>query len=347
LARTLPTIVSSFRESLKDLTSQRGGGAPTERLRTERDIPLVAIIVGSLLLAVFLAVTPGMPTYGNVLAAVLTIAFGFFFATVSSRITGLIGTSSNPISGMTIATLILTCLLFVGLGWTGDAYGPVALCVGAVVCIAAANAGGTSQDLKTGYIVGSTPLYQQIGLIVGVLTSALVIGITTMYLHQVFGIGSQAIAAPQATLMATIIKGLLSQNLPWGLVLVGVFLSIVLELCGIHSLSFAVGSYLPIATTAPIMVGGVVRWYVERKTGVKEESEVSSGTLFSSGLIAGGSLCGVLFAVLVGTGKIGMFQAAGNALPWLHEGVGGLLLGCLLFFALAVILSRYAQRKLF
>jgi putative OPT family oligopeptide transporter len=346
LGRTLPTIVSSFRDSLMDLAAQRGG-ARVERIRTERDIPLVAIIVGSILLAIFLAATPGMPTFGNVLAAILTIAFGFFFATVSSRITGLIGTSSNPISGMTIATLILTCLLFVALGWTGDVYGPVALCVGAVVCIAAANAGGTSQDLKTGYIVGATPLYQQIGLIVGVLTSALVIGVTTMYLHQVFGIGSQAIAAPQATLMATIIKGLLSQNLPWGLVLVGVFLSIVLELCGIHSLSFAVGSYLPIATTAPIMVGGLVRWYVENKTGVHEESEVSSGTLFSSGLIAGGSLCGILFAVLVGTGKIGLFTAIGNAVPWLHEGVQGLIFGCLLFFALAAILSRYAQRKLF
>ena len=189
----------------------------------------------------------------------LIIIFGFFFVTVSSRITGLIGTSSNPISGMTIATLILTCLLFVALGWTGDTYGPVALCVGAVVCIAAANAGNTSQDLKTGYIVGATPLYQQIGLIIGVVASAFVIGMTTLYLHRVFGIGSHVAAAPQATLMATIIKGLLSQNLPWGLVLVGVFISVTLELCGIHSLSFAVGSYLPIATTAPIFAGGLVR----------------------------------------------------------------------------------------
>jgi putative OPT family oligopeptide transporter len=345
LSRTLPTIVASFRDSVKDLASQRAG-APA-RLRTERDIPMIPIIIGAVLLALFLTLTPSLPTYGNALAAILTIAFGFFFATVSSRITGLIGTSSNPISGMTIATLILTCLLFVALGWTGDYYGPVALCVGAIVCIAAANAGGTSQDLKTGYIVGATPIYQQLGLIIGALTSALVIGITTMYLHQVFGIGSQAIAAPQATLMATIIKGLLSQNLPWGLVLVGVFLSVVLELCGIHSLSFAVGSYLPIATTAPIFVGGLVRWFVESKTGVREESEVSSGTLFSSGLIAGGSLCGILFAVLVGTGKIAIFQAIGNAVPFLREGMPGLVFGSLLFLALAYILSRYAQRKLF
>src|SRR5437879_11552115 len=138
--------------------------------------------------------------------------------------------------------------MFVALGWTGDVYSPIAICVGAVVCIAAANAGGTSQDLKTGYLVGATPIYQQIGLIIGVVTSAFVIGMTTIYLHNVFGIGSKDIAAPQATLMATIIKGLLSRNLPWGLVLVGVLVSITLDVCGIHSLSFAVGSYLPVAT---------------------------------------------------------------------------------------------------
>ena len=169
---------------------RRRPAAGGEQVRTERDIPMAVVLGGSLLLAVFLAVTPGLPTQGNVLAAVLILVFGFFFATVSSRITGLIGSSSNPISGMTIATLILTCLLFVALGWTGDMYAPIALCVGAIVCIAAANAGNTSQDLKTGYIVGATPLYQQIGLVIGVLVSALVIGITTLYMHQVFGIGS-------------------------------------------------------------------------------------------------------------------------------------------------------------
>jgi len=290
-------------------------------------------------------VAPGMPTQGNLLASVLVIIFGFLFVTVSSRITGLIGTSSNPISGMTIATLILTCLLFVGLGWTGDMYAPIALCVGAVVCIAAANAGGTSQDLKTGYLVGATPLYQQIGLVIGVITSATVIGMTTLYLHRVFGIGSADVPAPQATLMATIIKGLLSQNLPWGLVLVGVFMSIALELCGIRSLSFAVGSYLPIATTAPIFVGGMVRAYVERKTGAAEESEVGAGTLFSSGLIAGGSLCGILYAVLVGTRQITLPESIGNALPFLHNGISGWVASALLFLALAVILGRQAQKK--
>ena len=342
LARTIPTIIASARGSLRDLGV--AGGAAAQR--TERDIPMSMVLGGSVLLGLFLVVMPGLPTQGNVLAALLVLAFGFFFATVSSRITGLIGSSSNPISGMTIATLILTCLLFVALGWTGDIYSPIALTVGAIVCIAAANAGATSQDLKTGYIIGATPVYQQLGLIIGVVVSAFVIGMTTIYLHQVFGIGSKDIAAPQATLMATIINGLLSQNLPWGLVLVGIFVSVTLELCGIHSLSFAVGSYLPIATTAPIFAGGLVRYWVERKTGTSQESEVSAGTLFSSGLIAGGSICGILFAVLVGTNTIGPFQAIGNALPFLHgENALGQLFGALLFLALAVIVARMGMRK--
>jgi putative OPT family oligopeptide transporter len=343
LARTIPTIVSSFRESLKDFSASGASGA---RVRTERDIPMTVVLVGTVLLALFLVVAPGMPTQGNVLASILVVVFGFFFVTVSSRIVGLIGSSSNPVSGMTIATLILTCTIFVALGWTGDFYSPVALCVGAVVCIAAANAGATSQDLKTGFIVGATPVYQQYGLIIGVLVSALIIGYTTLYLHQVMVIGSDALPAPQATLMSTIIKGLLSQNLPWGLVLVGVFISVTLELCGIHSLSFAVGSYLPIATTAPIFAGGLVRAYVERKTGVTEESEVGSGTLFSSGLIAGGSLAGILYAILYGNGLIADAEGTAGLIPSIHDGTAGLVAGGLLFFALGVVLSRVGQRKL-
>lgn len=341
LGRTIPTIVSSAVEGIRGF----GGDANAAVARTERELPMSVVLIGTLIIALVLALAPRMPLQGNVLAAVLTVVFAFFFATVSSRITGLIGTSSNPISGMTIATLILTCLLFVALGWTGDAYGPVAICVGAVVCIAAANAGNTSQDLKTGYLVGATPLYQQLGLLIGVTASALSIGFTTLYLHRVFGIGSAAIAAPQATLMATIIKGLLSQNLPWGLVLVGVFVSITLELCGIRSLSFAVGSYLPIATTAPIFAGGLVRWWVERSTGQSQESDLGAGTLFSSGLIAGGSICGILYAVLVGTQTIGPFQMLGNAIPWFHGDTGVAQIGsALLFLALAFVTARMARR---
>ena len=178
---------------------------------------------------------------------------------------------------MTIATLILTCLLFVALGWAGNAYAPIALAVGAIVCIAAANAGNTSQDLKTGYLVGATPFYQQIGLVIGVVR----LGVRHRDHDDVSapGVGDRlggSLPAPQATLMSTIIRGLLNQNLPWGLVLVGVFVSVTLELCGIHSLSFAVGSYLPIATTAPIFAGGLVRWWVERKTGQSRRSPKSA-----------------------------------------------------------------------
>jgi len=296
LCRTIPTIVSSFRDSVKDFGARGARGAT---VRTERDMPM-----------------------------------------------SVIGTSSNPISGMTIATLILTCSIFVGIGWTGDAYAPIAICVGAVVCIAAAQAGGTSQDLKTGFLVGATPLYQQLGLVVGVVTSAFVIGMTTLYLHSVMGIGSTSLPAPQATLMSTIIRGLLSRNLPWGLVLVGVFISVTLELCGIHSLSFAVGSYLPIATTAPIFVGGLVRAYVEKKTGHKEESEVGAGTLYSSGLIAGGSLAGILYAVLYGRNMIRDAEDVQGIVPFVHEGTSGMLFGALLFLTLAIILARAAQKKI-
>jgi len=347
LGRTLPTIVASAREGLKGFGTAAGGGM----LRTERDIPMTIVLGGSAALAIFLAVMPGLPTQGNILVSILIVLFGFFFATVSSRITGLIGSSSNPISGMTIATLIITCVIFVALGWTGDVYAPVAISVGAIVCICAANSGNTSQDLKTGYIVGATPIYQQIGLAIGVVTSSLIIGMTVLYMHQVFGIGSAAVAAPQATLMATLIKGLLSQNLPWGLVLVGVFIAVTLELCGVHSLSFAVGAYLPIATTAPIFIGGLVRWWVERKTGETQESDLSSGTLFSSGLIAGGSLAGILFAVLVGIQQKGInllpaMQKIGDSMPFLKEGNFGQIAGAGMFFVLAVILTQFAKRKI-
>src|SRR3954471_10935323 len=345
LARTIPTIIASFRESVRDFGAAAGAGG---RLRTERDMPLMIVLVGSLLVALFLAVTPGMPMQWNFVAAILIVVFGFFFVTVSSRITGLIGNSSNRISGMTIATLIMTCSIFVAVGWLGDVYAPIALGVGAVVCIAASIAGATSQDLKTGFLVGATPVRQQLGLIIGVLTASFVIGMTTLYLHRIIGIGSPSLPAPQATLMATIIKGLLSQNLPWGLVLVGVFISVTLELCGIRSLSFAVGSYLPIATTAPIFAGGLVRWFVERKTGVAQESEISSGTLFSSGLIAGGSLAGILYAALFGWKIISAADDADTAglIPFLHQGPVGTLAGGLLFLALAIVLSRAGRKTI-
>ena len=221
-------------------------------MRTERDLGMGIVVVGSLVLALIITILPKFPHGpfpGSLLMGLLVVVFGFFFVTVSSRIVGIIGTSSNPISGMTIATIMATCVVFVTLGRTGDVYQSVALCVGALVCIAAANAGATSQDLKTGYIVGATPRRQQIGFIIGVVTSALVIGGTLFLLDQHVPRGGRwptasaapKMPAPQATLMATIIKGLLAQNLPWAPVLVGVFLAFMAQMAGAHALSWAVG----------------------------------------------------------------------------------------------------------
>jgi putative OPT family oligopeptide transporter len=306
LLRSLPTIISSFKDSLADL---RGGSQVTQQSRTSRDIPISWVIGGSLVLVVIMAILPNMPgTFpGSLLMAILIVIFGFFFVTVSSRIVGIIGSSSNPVSGMTIATLMATCLIFVAIGWTGDTYQAVALLVGSTVCIAAANAGATSQDLKTGFLVGATPIKQQIGLLIGVLAATAAIGVTLFIMDhsvpgEIHGIGSGKLPAPQATLMATIIKGLLAQQLPWGPVLVGVFATLVIELAGVHALSWAVGAYLPISTTFPIFCGGMMRVIAEKISGKHEESEIGPGMLYSTGLVAGGSLAGIAIAILIGFG---------------------------------------------
>lgn len=304
LIKTLPTIVSAFKDSLGDLRS-RDAKTLVSTLRTEKDVPLIYVVVGSIGLVVLMTLLPNIPT--NLLSAVMIVVFGFFFVTVASRIVGLIGSSSSPVSGMTIATLMATSLIFVGIGWTGDFYQPIALVVGSIVCVASANAGATSQDLKTGFLVGATPIKQQIGLLIGVLVSTVAIGFTLLLLNDTLGIGvvteahPNPLPAPQATLMATVIKGLLSQNLPWGLVLAGMGLSAVVELCGVSSLAFAVGAYLPLSTTSPIFAGGIIKQMVDKFNKKKDDSEVSSGALFSSGLIAGGALTGILVAILIGT----------------------------------------------
>ena len=310
LIKTMPTIVGAFRESLK---SFGGGAGAAKKIRTDDDLPMGLVVVGSIVLALIIAVLPGFPHGpfpGSLVMSLLVVVFGFFFVTVASRIVGIIGTSSNPISGMTIATLMGTCVVFVLIGRTGDVYQSVALCVGALVCIAAANAGATSQDLKTGYIVGATPRSQQIGFIIGVLVSTLVIGGTLFLLDRTYaggeahGIGTSSLPAPQATLMATIIKGLLAQNLPWAPVLVGVFLAFMAQMAGAHALSWAVGAYLPLATTLPIFIGGQMKSLAEKLRHKKEESELSSGMLYATGLVAGGSLGGVLIAVVTASGDI-------------------------------------------
>src|SRR5215831_16542704 len=363
LIRTLPTIVSAFRESFKSLRDMKAGVAPA---RTEREIPITYVIIGSLALVFIVALLPQLPgdtIVGKLLMGVLVVVFGFFFVTVSSRIVGIIGTSSNPISGMTIATVMATCLIFVSLGWNGTGYQALALAVGSIVCIAAANAGATSQDLKTGYIVGATPFYQQVGLIIGVTVSTLVIGLTLQALDAsmqfqgvAHAIGSEKMPAPQATLMATIIKGLLARDLPWGLVFVGAFISVVVELCGVRSLSFAVGAYLPLSTTAPIFVGGMIKALADKMSGVREESEVSSGMLYSTGLVAGGSLTGVLIALLSGVGKttadgqtVSLIQYVLDTFGihgWEHLGGWADLIGIVAFAVLCFLLLRAARQRL-
>ena len=364
LIKTLPTIVSAFKDSFRSMQETKSGIKPT---RTERDIPIIYVVMGSIALVLIIAVLPQMPgTFpGTLLMGLLIVIFGFFFVTVSSRIVGIIGSSNNPISGMTIATLMATCLIFVSIGWKGDVFQSVALVVGGIVCIAAANAGATSQDLKTGYIVGATPIWQQIGLVIGVLVSTFAVGMTLQWIDGSMAykgiphaIGTEKFAAPQATLMATIIKGLLAQDLPWALVFIGMAISVVVELCGIRSLSFAVGVYLPLSTTFPIFVGGAMKALVDKVQGVKSESEVSPGMLYSTGLVAGGSLTGVLIAILSGITLLVMdggvqkeYSVAEYLLNavgihgWENLGAGADIIGALMFGLLCFILFRVAMKK--
>ncbi len=425
LLKTMPTIFSALTSGLQDVRAQRGQVA-TEASRIERDLSMKVVLIGSLAIVTMMWALlsfkpiPGAQTglFANIVAALFVVVFGFLFVTVSSRICGLIGTSANPVSGMTIATLMATCATFLILGWTAGNFAALALTIGGVVCIAAANAGATSQDLKTGYLVGATPFRQQVGLMIGVTAATLSIGIvlilmnlglaqyrpveialnfeqlpagvaveSTNYIHNgksyvlvnaigssvvpdgkylydpsthqieiqwVQGIGSEKAAAPQARLMATVINGILTQRLPWRLVLLGVFLVIAVELLGIRSLAFAVGSYLSIATTMAIFAGGVVRWLAERgKEKVEHaESEVSPGSLYASGLIAAGGvfgLLGILIALLEDPEfkfhflPAGLFEFGPKVLGRLAESH---LLAVWMFGLLAFSLFIFARKKL-
>ncbi|MBS1508772.1 MAG: OPT/YSL family transporter [Bacteroidetes bacterium] len=359
LLKTIPTIVGSFRESMGSLKEKGEAGV----LRTERDLSFKVVLIGSLLLVVIIAILPKIPgdsIIQKMLLGVLIIVFGFFFVTVASRIVGLVGTSNSPISGMTIATLMGTCLIFTAVGWTGKLYEPMALVVGGIICIAAANAGGTSQDLKTGFLVGATPKYQQLALFIGALVSSLAIGIiikildtpTQDLISQGFthAIGSTKYPAPQATLMATLTKGILSFNLDWQYVMVGLFISITLELCGIKALAFAIGLYLPLATTLPIFAGGAIKgvldWRAEQKKEKVEEDELGRGNLFATGLIAGGAISGVVVAVL----SVFYFDALQkvsleHGLTEILSADGYAIFGVLCFLAMAAILARTALKK--
>ncbi len=431
LLKTLPTIFGALSSGLANIRKSNAG--PRIAARTDRDLPPIVVAGGSIALVVlmflFLTVKPvpgaQMTWFANLAASLLIVVFGFLFVTVSSRIVGLIGSSSNPISGMTIATLMATSAIFLVKGWTAPAFGALAITIGGTVCIAAANAGDTSQDLKTGFLIGATPWKQQLALMVGVVVSTVAIGATLnamnkgleefrttsepwtldqphqgvqnqgafprtqirvthsdrstdvrpgpqyillnalgsheladgKYLynpatHQVEvqwiqGIGSEKAAAPQARLMATVINGILTRQLPWGLVLLGVFLVVAVELLGIRSLSFAVGAYLSIATTLAIFVGGIARWMVDRaaqKAGVlpdDSESEISPGSLYASGLIAAGGIVGLLGVVLklyeAATGRVALPSLPHTLLY--HDGVS------VAMFALLAFSLYYFARK--
>jgi putative OPT family oligopeptide transporter len=324
-------------------------------------------LIGSASLVLILALLPFVPGenfFSRLLLGVLVIIFGAFFVTVSSRIVGLIGSSNNPISGMTIATLMGTCLIFIAVGWTGKVYEPMALVVGGMICIAAANAGATSQDLKTGYIVGATPRYQQLALFVGAIVSSIAIGATIKILDMptaemaaqgiTHAIGTDKFPAPQGTLMATLVKGILSFNLDWQFVLVGVAIAITMELCGIKSLSFAVGLYLPLSTTLPIFIGGAIRGLVDmkkKKQGVKEnaeEEDLGKGNLFATGLVAGGALAGVLIAFISAPDSMQGFLKSVNMEHGFASALGEngyFLLGVLCFAAMGYLLYKIGLKK--
>jgi putative OPT family oligopeptide transporter len=435
LLRTMPTIISALRSGLKDMRSQ-GGKQAAAPSRIDDDMSMRTVVVGSIVIVammwVLLTFHPmqGANTtwYQNLFAGIFVVVFGFLFVTVASRISGLLGNSSNPVSGMSIATLMATCGIFFFAGWTAPNYSVLALTIGGVVCIAAAIAGATSQDLKTGYLVGSTPWKQQLGLLIGVTVSTIAIGGTLNlmntglekyvpthvplnisslptgvriernnfeyqgknyilinslgsyaipdgeYLYDggsqqievqwAQGIGSDKAPAPQARLMATVINGILNQRLPWRLVFMGVALVVAVEILGVRSLAFAVGSYLSIGTTAAMFAGGLVRYAIEASAKEKtEDSEASPGALYASGLIAAGGVFGLLAIV------INLFQdpdlsshvphwlVAALHLPWsptlLSIGpnffpkiAGSSLVGIVMFLLLAVSLFISARKKL-
>jgi OPT family oligopeptide transporter len=370
LIKTIPTIISSFKGSISSL--KRGGVdgvSETNVPRTERDLSIKVVGIGSLVLIAAVALMPqtlipGQSFGAKLLLGILVIIFGAFFVTVSSRIVGLIGSSNNPISGMTIATLMGTCLIFIAVKWTGHFYEPMALVVGGMICIAAANAGATSQDLKTGYIVGATPRNQQLALFVGAIVSSLAIGATVKILDTPtaemaaqgiqHAIGTDKYPAPQGVLMATLVKGILTFKLEWQFILVGVFIAITLELCGIKSLSFAVGAYLPLSTTLPIFIGGAIRGLVERRHRRQnislsaEEEDLGKGNLFATGLVAGGALAGVLVAILSVNDNITAGLQRINAEHGLSAALGETgyyLLGVAFFAVMGLVLYRIATGR--
>lgn len=295
LIKSLPLIVRTFADAMKGL---KGSGKQANELRTEKDLKMSVVLIMLAILIVAIAVTPIIPI--DVIGAIVIVIFGFFFATVSSRMVGLVGSSNNPVSGMAIATLLATTVLLKATGHTGMSGMTAAIAIGSVICIVAAMAGDMSQDLKTGYILGATPVKQQYGEMIGTVVSAVTIGFVLYLLNAAWGFGTPELSAPQATLMKMIVEGVMGGNLPWTLVFIGVFIALVVELLGIPVLPFAIGLYLPIELSSCIMIGGVLRWALEKKkykSGEQKESAISNGVLCCSGMIAGEGLIGILLAV--------------------------------------------------
>ncbi|MBZ2175111.1 oligopeptide transporter, OPT family [Schnuerera sp. xch1] len=314
LIKSLPLIFRTFKEAMGGLRDT--AGTATATLRTDEDMSMKIVIIGIIAIVVFIGVTDFIPV--GIPGALIIAIFGFFFAAVSARLVGLVGSTNNPVSGMTIATLLITALIFRAIGFDGHEGMIGAIAVGSVICIIAAMAGDMSQDLKTGFLVGATPRKQQYGELIGAVASALVIGFVMILLNEAWGFGSSQLPAPQATLMKLVVEGVMSGELPWTLIFMGIGIGIFVELLGIQVLPFAVGLYLPIHLSTPIMLGGIIRGLLDKR---KEEAsilkqKVDGGVLFSSGLIAGEGLIGILLAIFAviptAAGNLGETIAVGN-----------------------------------
>ena len=331
LIKSLPLIVTTFRDSMKSMK----GSKNTSTERTAQDLPMQFILLGIVAMVFIIWIVPAIPV--TLLGAFIIVVFGFFFATVSSRLVGLVGSSNNPVSGMAIATLLISTLALKSTGMVGQDGMMGSIAIGSVICIIAAIAGDTSQDLKTGYIVGATPRKQQLGELIGVLISALTIGAVLYLLNAAWGFGSKDIPAPQATLMKLVVEGVMEGNLPWPLIFAGAGIAIAVEIIGIPVLPFAVGLYLPIHLSAGIMFGGVIRLFLENRKNVSKEvkkEQIDRGVLYTSGLIAGEGLVGVLLAIFA---VIKIEESSLADIINLSDFVNLGQIGSVIFFALLIL----------
>ncbi len=338
LIKSLPLIVRTFRDAVKGMLSA-GTGVSNER--TSQDINIKIVLVAILILTLLVWLVPAIPI--SLVGAIIVVIFGFFFATVSSRMVGLVGSSNNPVSGMAIATLLIATLILKLVGESGATGMRGAIAIGSIICIVAAISGDTSQDLKTGYLLGATPKKQQIGEVIGVIAAALAIGATLNLLDSAWGFGTDELAAPQVTLMKMVIEGIMGGELPWSLIFVGVGLAVVAEILGVPVLPFAIGVYLPVQLNACIMVGGIVRFFMDRiKNEEKRKTATNNGVLFCSGMIAGEGLVGILLAVLAVFGVGEAIDLSGKlGLPALVSKIGSVVV----FAIIILVLVRFCLGK--